>query len=358
MNKNENSVIPIKNIYYMLCYAWNTLTQADEKLTGAEPFDNIYDLLAKVMISGLHNLLKRGFYREYQVCTEELSLIRGKIDVGHSVKNRTDKRKKLICQYDEFTYNVPFNQILKAVVSILIKYPKLNNTLKKELIRIRVYFASIDEIKPTQHTFSLLRYNRNNMHYKMLMNICELVCHSLITNECGNTVRFSEFIRDQQMAVLYEKFVLNFYKYHSTPDKFKVHSPKILWETDGEYNHVGLQYLPEMRTDIVIENCLDNTQLIIDTKFYSSVFGKGNYSDTKKLISGNLYQIYTYVTNSEFVGNVSGMLLYPTTNDELNCDYRIGGHVIKVNTLNLASDWNEICQSLKNFANIQDESID
>lgn len=352
MNMNKQSPIPIKNIYYMLCYAWNTLTQANEKLTGSEPFDNMYDLLARVMISGLHNLLKRGFYREYQEWNEELSLIKGKIDVGNSIKCQSVMRKKLICYYDEFTYNVPFNQILKATVGTLIRYPELDNNLKQELIRLNFYFSTIDEIRITKRLFSFLRYNRNNIHYKMLMNICELIYCSLITNEYGNTTRFSDFVRDGQMAVLYEKFILNFYKRHLSSVSFKVHSPKISWDMDREYNHIGVQYLPEMRTDIVIENYLDNAQLIIDTKFYPSALKKRNYSDTKKLISGNLYQIYTYVKNSEFAGTVSGMLLYPTTDDELDCEYLIGGRLIKVKTINLACDWVGICGRLDDIISL------
>lgn len=93
-----------------------------------------------------------------------------------------------------------------------------------------------------------------------------------------------------------------------------------------------------MRTDIVLENILQNRQLIIDTKYYSKAFGKRNYGNSEKLISGNLYQICTYVNNSDYRGEVSGMLLYPTTQENLDFHYRIGGKNIMVKTLDLAAD--------------------
>ncbi len=353
---NVGPKIPIKNIYYMLCYAWNTLQRDDTALTGIEKFDNIFNLLAKLMINGIKNVIKRGFHREYLDYSEELSLIRGKIDVGGSIRQQLLTRKRLICEHDEFTYNVPFNQILKTTISLLVKSPCLDSVLKKELIDIRCHFSNIEEIRITLHTFSFLKYNRNNMHYKMLMNICELIYSGLITNEEGNILKFADFIRNEQMAILYEKFVLNFYKKYLPPSQYKTYSPKIEWGIDSEFDHVGLEYLPQMRTDIVIENNFDQTQTIIDTKYYASALESRNYSETKKLITGNLYQIYTYISNSPYLGTVSGMLLYPTTEQELNLEYKINGKVIKVKTLNLSSDWDGISKRLLEIAGVKGKS--
>ena len=53
--------------------------------------------------------------------------------------------------------------------------------------------------------------------------------------------------------------------------------------------------------------------LIIDTKFYPNAL-QTNF-DHKTFISGNMYQIFSYVKNSLFDGAKSGMLLYPTVNE-------------------------------------------
>ena len=342
----ENPKIPIKNIYYMLCYAWNVLPRHNEKLRGLEKFDNIYNLLAKLIISDTSSLIKRGFHREYIDYEEELSVLKGKIEVGKSVNQQTIIRKRLVCKFDDFSENVAFNQILKTTISRLTKSSHLDQQLKIELITISYYFTEINEIKLSPQTFAALKYNRNNKHYRMLIYICELLYLGLISNEEDNKIHFSDFIRDEQMATLYEKFVLNFYKKHLHTNKYKTHSPKIHWGLDEEYENVGLEFLPQMRTDIVIENEIDKKQLIIDTKYYASALKKGNYGEIKKLSSGNLYQICTYVNNSSYSGKVSGMLLYPTTVQELNLEYKINGNIIMVKTLNLGSDWENIYERL------------
>lgn len=178
------------------------------------------------------------------------------------------------------------------------------------------------------------------------MNICELIHVGLITSEDSDGLKFADFIRDEQMAVLFEKFVLNFYKKHLLSTEYKVHSPKISWGLDTECDHIGLEYLPQMRTDIVIENSTDKIQTIIDTKYYASALASGNFGEARKLQTGNLYQIYAYVTNSIYSGTVCGMLLYPTTEQELNLEYIIIGKIIKVKTLDLSASWEDISERL------------
>ena len=106
-----------------------------------------------------------------------------------------------------------------------------------------------------------------------------------------------------------------------------------------------------MYTDIVLEtkDLKPNNpkQLIIDTKFYSNIL-----SENSSLNSGNLYQIYSYVNNSPFEGEIRGMLLYAALGEEINLDYKIGERIIYIKTLNLNQDWREIDKRLKEIANL------
>lgn len=347
---SEQPKIPIRNIYYLLCYAWGILPQANDRLAGLETYDHIYNLLAKLMITYVNNTIKRGFHREYVRHEEELALVKGKIDVLNTIKQQSMIRKRLVCQFDDFSDNVLFNQIVKTTMNKLIKYPLLNHKLKKELITARYHFSNIKEISLSGHIFMSLRYNRNNLHYKMLLHISELLHMGLISNEQGNTLQFPDFIRDKKMATLYEKFILNFYKKHLPSNQYKTHSPKINWQLDANYSHVGTEYLPDMNTDITIENRIENTQLIIDAKYYASALKARNHSEVKKLISTNLYQISTYASNSSYNGDVSGLLLYPTTEHELDLTFKINGRLMMIKTLNLAEEWEDIYKRLLDIA--------
>ncbi len=80
--------------------------------------------------------------------------------------------------------------------------------------------------------------------------------------------------------------------------------------------------------------------------------------DKYSIISGNLYQIFTYVKNkeAELTGTeherVAGMLLYARTDAEVypQNKYRMSGNDIEVRTLDLSGDFSEIREQLNLIA--------
>ena len=128
-----------------------------------------------------------------------------------------------------------------------------------------------------------------------------------------------DFLDEQCMCRLYEKFILEYFK--KEHPEVKASASQIPWDTDDGYREM----LPVMQSDITLKQ-RDRT-LVIDAKYYAHTTQK--QYDVKTLHSGNLYQILTYVKNldTENTGNVSGMLLYAKT-DELvlpNNNYIMGG---------------------------------
>ncbi|MBU3181650.1 5-methylcytosine restriction system specificity protein McrC [Clostridium psychrophilum] len=341
--------MPIKNIYYMLCYAWNVLEQSDSIFAGSDKFDNIYNLLSKIYINGTVSLIKRGLNSYYIRENEMLSTIKGKINMEDSLKYQTFRHGRVICQHDNFSENIRLNQIVKTTISMLIKSPQLDTILRNKLVKLRFSFSNIQEIKLSKGLFSSLRYNRNNYHYRMLINISELIYKGLITTEEDNKILFSDFVRDRQMAKLYEKFVLNFYSAHLDVKKYNVHAPKLKWNLDETVSEEDLLLLPEMRTDIVIENKIENTQLIIDTKYYAETLVTSYRADIEKVRTSHLFQILAYVNNSNFLGEINGTLLYPTIEKEINAKFPIGGKKIYIKTLNLDAEWKDISDRLLSF---------
>ena len=61
----ENKGILIKNVYYMLSYAFQYLKQSQYQELKPEDFENIYELLSEILIRGISQQLKQGLYREY-----------------------------------------------------------------------------------------------------------------------------------------------------------------------------------------------------------------------------------------------------------------------------------------------------
>jgi McrBC 5-methylcytosine restriction system component len=79
-------MIPISNLYYLLCYAWRRLDERDFVDIETNPFQDLPNLLARVLIGGVKRLLRQGFDREYVSCREDSQNPKGKIDIADSIK--------------------------------------------------------------------------------------------------------------------------------------------------------------------------------------------------------------------------------------------------------------------------------
>jgi 5-methylcytosine-specific restriction enzyme subunit McrC len=137
---SRKNQIPIQNIYYMLSYAYNNLKINQDVLLESLDYENIHDLFARILIDAINNLVRRGFYKEYIVLNEDTSNIKGKINISESIKRQTNTYKKLNCQYDEFSSDVLFNQIIKTTMGKLICNNMLDNELKKKIKKLRPFF--------------------------------------------------------------------------------------------------------------------------------------------------------------------------------------------------------------------------
>lgn len=86
--------IPIENIYYLLCYAWNKLDEKDRVAVSAEDYTKLLDLLAKVLINSTRILLKRGIDRNYVDVTAEFAGVKGKLQLSETIKSQLLSKQK------------------------------------------------------------------------------------------------------------------------------------------------------------------------------------------------------------------------------------------------------------------------
>jgi 5-methylcytosine-specific restriction enzyme subunit McrC len=115
-----------------------------------------------------------------------------------------------------------------------------------------------------------------------------------------------------------------------------------------------------MRLDTYLED--DNRSIIIDTKykrFYSERKFKNNNNEfgiSKTYVSENLYQMFTYITQIETTKNITGIILYPVTNnlEEIDETYNLKNFykencedsLLKIYTINLNNPWRRVKDDL------------
>ena len=338
-------MIRIQNIYYMLAYAFQVLNEQGYRNIATEDFENTAELCAAILARGINIQIKRGLGKEYIPRTEALSSLRGKIDITESIKTQALQRKQLVCSYDEFSVNSYMNRIIKSTVLLLLR-ADITKARKKELRKVLVFFDDVDVVDLYSVNWNM-QYNRNNQTYRMLISICFLVVKGLLQTQSDGTTKLMDFLDEQRMHRLYEKFILEYYR--KEYPQITANASQIPWQLDDDMSAM----LPVMQTDIMLSH--GEKTLIIDAKYYAH--STQIQYDKHSLHSGNLYQIFTYVKNKEAEladspHEVSGMLLYAKTDEDIYPEnaYRMSGNRIEVRTLNLDGDFDSIRKQLDGIA--------
>jgi 5-methylcytosine-specific restriction enzyme subunit McrC len=336
--------IPIANIYYLLCYAWDTL---EEKDTLAE-VDNsespqLVELFAKVLVNGTRRLIRRGLDRGYLPHQARIPGVRGKLLVTQTACRDLIRHGRAECVWDDFEYNTLPNQILKTTIQQLHNETEIAEGTLADIHDLLRWLAPVQSIKLRTEHFRRVQLHRNNRIYAFLLHVCEFIYEQWLPEEKGGTRRFRDFVRDG-LPELFEKFVLHFYRHELGPG-WHVSSPIIQWQM-LQPSADALSFVPRMETDVCLRS--PGRAIILDTKFYASALRAGSYG-VSRLPSENLYQLYTYLRQkSSDAGweQSEGILLYPRTNQDIAVEFTTHGHRIRALTLDLAQPWKQIHNEL------------
>lgn len=338
----EDKGILIRNIYYMLTYAFRELRKNNYERVANEDFEYIHDLFAEILSCGISSLLKQGLNKEYIPTSESLMTLKGKLNVDGTIRQRLMNRQELVCDYDNFSEDCLFNQILKSTCMALIRHSEVKSSRKNNLRKLMLFFSNVSVIELGNVSWGSLRFDRNSRTYQMLLYICYFVSKDLLLTTDNGRYDVTAF-SDENMSRLFEKFILEYYRRHYP--ELRTEAGLIDWNVQEEKSDAHI--LPIMKTDVMLH--FSHRTLIIDAKYYGKTIQQ-NF-DKKTIHSNNLYQIQSYVINldKEHSGYVDGMILYAKTQESVVPDNKIvlhDGNTIYFRTLDLNQPFEDIKRQL------------
>src|SRR6185312_15942938 len=138
---------------------WNLNAAVPEDFTGIPKLHNmsswlfpyaskrLSDLFARVLINGTNHLIKRGFDRGYISQHEWTGRLRGRICFQEAIRRNATSTSRLPCDFDEMSYNVLHNQILKATMRRLMRIEGLAPECAEALAHHCRIFSDIHDIE-------------------------------------------------------------------------------------------------------------------------------------------------------------------------------------------------------------------
>lgn len=346
MSDGAPTGVVVRNIYYMMAYAFRALDIEAYARLETEEFDGIEDLMAAILSMGIDLQRKRGLERGYSVVKDDILGVRGRIDARSTAMLAARSSGRVACEWDELDEDTYKNRILKAVGGLLVSSdlvdPERRRALKRSLLALR----DVGDLDPKRIEWGRLRYHRNNASYQLLMNVCYMVVESMLLTQDEGETRLAAFKDSQRLFALYEAFVLAWFERHHP--ELRPSAKEVSRSVEGDVP----AFLPRLYTDITLQG--KDSTLIVDCKCYGKILK--THHEREIASPANMNQIFSYVIHEEYASGrpVSGMLLYALTakEEDRKTNWNEAGHDFHLWTLDLGKDFSVISDRLEEIAGL------
>lgn len=281
------------------------------KVDSSIDANNLYEIIVELLIIEIEMILKNGIFHEYVKCSENLKVLRGRIDMRNQITKNFLQGSKIYCNHDSLDTDVIENQIILSALDISSKTIK-NKKLKDKVNKYKSMFSGLCD-KYTNKNIGEIRYNRLNSYYEQVHFYSKIIIESLGVSDIYKGKNSSCYGLLIDMNELFELFVSRLFT-EFLPSNYKVKSQIKI--TDAIVDKNKNRYR-DIKPDIYIENKETKQVTIIDTK-------NKNYG-SKKVLNEDIYQLsfygmYFYDMFRE-TANIS--IIYPKYEENLNQDNKI-----------------------------------
>lgn len=142
-------------------------------LVSLDPELELPEALADAFLSLARRALDQGLLKGYVTVEESLPVLRGRIRESEQLRRRFGRAVPLEVRYDEYSVDIPENQLLLAAVERLLRTPGVGVRHRGGLQRLRVLLADVSP--PARGTTPTWRPSRLNARYVPALELAELI---------------------------------------------------------------------------------------------------------------------------------------------------------------------------------------
>jgi 5-methylcytosine-specific restriction enzyme subunit McrC len=209
--------IPIANIFWMLDVALDlrSLRVWDDALERVASIEDVFEQLSKILARQVSRRIRKGLHRAYVERTEDIEVVRGRVDVSASV-SRLRSAPRLICSFDEHTADTIDNQILLRALELASSVPIRDEGIAASVRRVRRDLAgavSSRAIRP-QDLVSC-KYSRLTEDYRPLHALSRFFINHVGPKLDSGESEVMPFA--VEMPKLFEEFVASWLNEHAPP---------------------------------------------------------------------------------------------------------------------------------------------
>ncbi len=280
----------------MICGALDIPVYDGELTKLAAQNKDLLEILISIYAHRLIEEVRRGLTRNYQRHSDDLSRLRGKLNVTRQFTHLAATPQKLSCQFDEFSSNNPLNRLLLCATQTLRRHSTHAPT-QRLLSEIETHFEDV-ETTPVQTVLAdKITLNRNNNRWATVEKLGRLLLEALYQTTHSGKHQGIALLFD--MNRLFEAYIARLAQKTLRPLGFVVLTQKpqksLASNSDG-----GRSFIT--KPDLHIER--DGIVFVLDTKWKRLDTSKPNYG----ISQADAYQMHGY---SRVYEAISTVLIFP-----------------------------------------------
>lgn len=262
--------------------------------------ETLLEILIGLFARKLADEVRKGMPRRYLAHEDDLTALRGQLDVTRQFTTLIARPARLACRYDELSSDILVNQIMKAAVDRLIRISASAEN-QRRLRELAFIYADIRSLRPSALAWDSLILDRTNNRWRELVELARLLLGDRFqTTSSGSQNGFSLTF---DMSRLFEAYVARSLKRAFSGTELTIHAQggRLYCLEDAETGTGRFMTKP----DILVKR-KGKVELIIDTKWKRV---SRAIDDPKQGISqADVYQMMAY---SQLYQCPGLLLLYP-----------------------------------------------
>jgi 5-methylcytosine-specific restriction enzyme subunit McrC len=171
-----------------------------------EDDDDLFEALIPGFAFQVEQALRRGLCSGYRREEGALPTVRGQIRVADQIRNHFGVMPPVECSYDEFTDDIPMNQLLKAAIVRLGMLRIKSPTSRVRLRSLAAAFSNVTYVSFDPEHLPAVRYDRANAHFRGPVEFARLILRSRSIDAGAGRVSAASFLIN--LATVFEDFVV------------------------------------------------------------------------------------------------------------------------------------------------------
>lgn len=339
-------MIPVRNLFVMLAFAWHELAIFDDEHVGSCDFEKPFDVAARLLDAAAGRLLRRGLAIRYAEYEDTGARPRGAIDLARTLRERLTARGQLAYRFDDLTTDTPANRVLKAALRALLHESSVAPEVRMRLRRHVAWLAEVQDLSPREATRTHVDSARHERTYAEALWLSRLVLERFLPDEAGGGGGRSRPGRSsERLPAIFEGFVRGAARYFLGAEA-TVRARSLDWSV-ADATPSGRALLPGMRTDACL-GWRDGTVTIVECKFNESPLVVQRFGADERLRAGHLYQLVTYLHESARRSPATnGVLVYAANGLVFDETMVLQGFRLRIVALDLFASWHELRSQLQ-----------